>query len=356
MITRENYEEFFLLYADNELPAETRLAVERFVDAHPDIREEWETMLQCRLEPEDDRQFPDKNNLLKYEETFVAYVDGELDDNGRKAVEKLVQQDTARARELEQLMMTVSRPDPEIVFPGKESLYRNEKRRRVVMMPWLKAGAAAAVVAAVVLLALPWGHKNGVVRGIVGTTPVAAKTAATKAPATVAAIVPANVAATVPAKNTPSAVTSAVATALHTNKNAVAVRHEKIDKPKTAPRTIGTTPAPMIAEAAPAGDTSGRSSKLLAVAPAHPDKMAPTVTTAVAVNIPKEQSSFATQALLREAQEDGSGDMADNMQPAGKTKLRGLFRRVTRAFGKTAERDDDGQRQVLISAFQVALK
>jgi hypothetical protein len=76
-----------------------------------------------------------------------------------------------------------------------------------------------------------------------------------------------------------------------------------------------------------------------------------------AVNIPKEQSSFATQALLKEAQGEGNGDMADNMPPAtGKTKLRGLFRRVTRAFGKTAERDDDGQRQVSISVFQVALK
>ena len=91
--------------------------------------------------------------------------------------------------------------------------------------------------------------------------------------------------------------------------------------------------------------------------PAHPDQAALPVTTAVAVNIPRDQSSFATQALLKEAQEDGAGDMADNLQqPAGKTKLRGLFRRVTRAFGKTADRDDDGQRQLLISAFQVALK
>lgn len=107
---------------------------------------------------------------------------------------------------------------------------------------------------------------------------------------------------------------------------------------------------------------NGKSAALATIGQDHtkndtdPDKVTVPVTTVAAVNIPRDESSFATQALLRE-QESGNTDMADNMpSAAGKTKLRGLFRRVTRAFGKTADRDDDGQRQVLISAFQVALK
>jgi hypothetical protein len=70
------------------------------------------------------------------------------------------------------------------------------------------------------------------------------------------------------------------------------------------------------------------------------------------VDIPKEQSSFATQALL---QEDDEKALASANHPTGKSKIRGFFRKVTRNFGSTAERDGDGRREVLISAFQVAV-
>ena len=377
MITRENYEEYFLLYADNELPAETRLAVERFVDAHPDLREEWEAMLQCRFQPETDQQFPDKNSLLQYEDSFLSYIDGELDEEGRKAVETLVRQDEPRGRELKQLMMTVSQPDMTVVFPDKESLYRTEKRRRVVMMPWLRAGVAAAVLAAVALLVFTRGHNHENMPAVAGSGQVKTGGAATSQDATASASAATSGAAGTPgsgvaadtsagtvhsttasiAKNNSAVVTSNHSPALHSTKDAVEIRHDHKGRTPETPQTTNMVQTPVIAETGMKSDTSDRSSKMAAIAPAHPDKAALPVTTAVAVNIPKEQSSFATQALLKESQEDGAGDMADNMQqPAGKTKLRGLFRKVTRAFGKTADRDDDGQRQVLISAFQVALK
>jgi hypothetical protein len=78
-------------------------------------------------------------------------------------------------------------------------------------------------------------------------------------------------------------------------------------------------------------------------------------TTPVAVHIPKEQSSFATQALLQEAQADATRDLAA-AAPAGRNKLRSFFRRVSRTLGNTADNDGDGEKKVLISAFQVALK
>jgi hypothetical protein len=110
---------------------------------------------------------------------------------------------------------------------------------------------------------------------------------------------------------------------------------------------------------APTTTTAIRSGDPALVAEVRPDAAEKTfikpATMVAAVNIPKEQSSFATQALLEEAQAEETKEMVA-AAPAGKSKLRGLFRKVSRTFGKTADRDDDGQKEVLISAFQVALK
>ena len=130
MITRENYEEFFLLYVDNELPAAARSAVERFVDENPDLREEWEAFLQCRVQPNEEFVFPFTHELLKeeHEDMLLSYVDGELDAKDRAAVEDLISRQPSTAAELRQLQLTVSEPDRSIVFRHKESLYRTERQ------------------------------------------------------------------------------------------------------------------------------------------------------------------------------------------------------------------------------------
>ena len=77
---------------------------------------------------------------------------------------------------------------------------------------------------------------------------------------------------------------------------------------------------------------------------------------AVQTGIPKEQSSFATQALQDEADDDRNNSfIADGSTAPGKGTLRGIFRKVKRTFAKTADRDGDGNRQVLVGAFQVSL-
>lgn len=65
-IDKGNYEEFFLLYVDNELPAADRAAVEAFVAAHPDLQEELELLLDTRLIPEE-QLFHNPEVLLKPE-------------------------------------------------------------------------------------------------------------------------------------------------------------------------------------------------------------------------------------------------------------------------------------------------
>src|SRR5258708_37145606 len=67
MITRNNYEEFFLLYVDNELSAADRQIVERFVAENPDLKEEWDLLLQCRIKPDQHLVFTGREDLLKQE-------------------------------------------------------------------------------------------------------------------------------------------------------------------------------------------------------------------------------------------------------------------------------------------------
>lgn len=370
MITRENYEEYFLLYVDNELSAAARSTVEQFAAANADLREELDSLLQCRVDPNQHEVFHDKEVLLQQD--LLSYIDGELDDQGRRAVEEFVAIYPSKAVELQQLSMTVSEPDLSIVHPDKESLYRHE-RRKVVLLPWMQAGIAAAVLGLVALLLFVGRHRD-----------IKPNLASTGGPANSAP----------PVKNIPPAVTPAKPAPLYSTGNDDQGRETvvvKNDQPKPKEQHATITPARVEQEAVaqirqpdidrtsaststtatsattakastivtPPVTSVTRPSEPVVVAAVHPDAaenplIKPSTTVAV-VNIPKEQSSFATQALLAEAQGDETKeDVA--AAPAGKSKLRGLFRRVSRTFGKTAERDDDGQKEVLISAFQVGLK
>jgi hypothetical protein len=86
IINRSNYEEYFLLYTDRELNREEQLMVEDFVRLHPDLEKEF--------------------NLLK---------------------------------------QTIALP-PVVVFEGKEKLLKEEKKKRVLPLYWLRIAASLLIV------------------------------------------------------------------------------------------------------------------------------------------------------------------------------------------------------------------
>jgi hypothetical protein len=339
MITRENYEEFFLSYVDDELPVTLRAAVERFISDNPDLAPELEALQQCRVAPDQDAGFRDKEILFQYESSLLTYVDGELDEPGRVSLEEWVQRHPGAARELGRLQMTVSQPDLSIVFPDKQDLYRGG-RRRAVMLPWLRTGVAAAVLGSVALLLF--------LRRDSGRT-------GDRQPAGIAAVAP---------KKNPGSVTSAAPRPLYSavkDDRKIEIIQVKTRQPREVVKQTDRKPDATMTESV--GVVVPVRSEVAVVDPQAVKKQAITVepdkfTMAVAgVNIPKEESSFATQDLRRREQEDSTDNgIADASATLAKNKLRGLFRKVGRAFGTTAERDGEGQRQILISTFQVALK
>lgn len=156
-INRHNYEEYFILYMDNELGSEDRRQVEVFVQQNPDLKEELELLLQSKFTPESHIVFENKGELLhtaegssinisNYEEWLMLYFDNELPDAERMAVENFIASHSPAKKEFEAFRKAKLQPEENIVFPGKELLYRKTERAPLISMQWWKIAAAAILI------------------------------------------------------------------------------------------------------------------------------------------------------------------------------------------------------------------
>lgn len=149
-IDRHNYEEFFLLYVDNELSAPERNMVQLFVQQNPDLDKELQ-LLQQSIVKQDEIIFEDKGSLLKEEifapmqEKLLLFADDELSLTEKIQVESLLATNTGAAGEWKILQQTKLQPDTGIVFPDKRSLYRTEGGK-VVGFRWWRVAAAAILL------------------------------------------------------------------------------------------------------------------------------------------------------------------------------------------------------------------
>ena len=148
-INRHNYEEFFLLYVDNELSAAERNAVELFVQENADVKEELSLLLQTVYTP-NEVIFDNKNALLKddftvMQQNLLLYIDDELSTAEKINIEKTVTADAVFNKELSILQQTKLQPDTSIVFAHKNLLYRKESGN-VIGLPWRRIAAAAILL------------------------------------------------------------------------------------------------------------------------------------------------------------------------------------------------------------------
>ena len=78
-------------------------------------------------------------NRQSYEEYFLLYADGELNESEQKAVEEFIDQNPDLASELTLIQETVFKPDGTIMFENKEALFKDESdERKVIYMRWFR--------------------------------------------------------------------------------------------------------------------------------------------------------------------------------------------------------------------------
>jgi hypothetical protein len=150
-INRNNYEHFFLLYADGELRADERKAVEDFVAENEDLRIELE-MLQATVLPAEEILFADKSFLYKetifdskIQEKLLLKIDDELVGKELGEVNALLATNADASKEYDLLLRAKLDPIEKIIFEEKHLLYKKE-RDNVVVFGWLRWAAAAVLI------------------------------------------------------------------------------------------------------------------------------------------------------------------------------------------------------------------
>lgn len=374
-INRHNYEEFFLLYVDNELSSEDRRMVEDFVQLHPDLNEELELLSQFKFTPDDDIVFDNKEELLKvngetpvslnnYEESLLSYIDNELTEQQRIAVERLVNTNPAAKKELELLQQTKLQPET-IVFANKESLYRKEEKVRSLPVRWWRAAAAILILALGLTAVLVMNNKS------IDDVPVA-KNPGTPKVSPVENKVDQPVQEAMADNNNSIAPANQQASAGKDDKQSAAPAYaqqnnEREKENKQAQKVISpaNTPLPVQKEEVLIANNNNKLTNNLPTPENNPYVNGENPVVAK-VNTPNEKTEIknipavtnqpAPPSNIIQATYTNNGE--ELVQNDGKkNKLRGLFRKAARTFEKRTDIDPtDDDNRLLVGGFAIKLK
>jgi hypothetical protein len=146
-----NYEEFFILYMDNELNEEQVRMVDAFLAANPDLKAEFEILISTKL-PVEEFCF-DKKDLLaenmkmtSVDEELLLYIDNELPADKKNIVELELASNKDYQFQHQVLLQTKLDPSEEITYPNKKELYR-QTERVISFKIWMRVAAAVVIIA-----------------------------------------------------------------------------------------------------------------------------------------------------------------------------------------------------------------
>jgi hypothetical protein len=147
IITRDNYEIFFLDYAEGRLDESLLAQLFLFLQQNPDLKEELSLFEMVEV-PLENIVFPDKEKLYRtdiheqerFEANAVAWLEGDMTPGEAADFEKEAQKIPGMQSELELFGRTKLEADLTLVFEGKNKLYR-QSRLGTVSRWWFSAAA-----------------------------------------------------------------------------------------------------------------------------------------------------------------------------------------------------------------------
>jgi hypothetical protein len=156
-INRNNYEEYFLLYADNELTDSEKVEVIIFLKQNKDLEDEFRMIHNTISTPDTSVELADKSFLYRkneeifiseknYEEVFVLYHDNELTEQQKLETEEFLFGHAQLKNEFELIGLARLTADNSIIFPDKKHLYKKEKAGKVVPIIFWRMLAAAVFI------------------------------------------------------------------------------------------------------------------------------------------------------------------------------------------------------------------
>ncbi len=160
-ITRNNYEEYFILYLDNELNTAQQQELTQFLQQNTDLQAELDMLSGTKLSVDEKVVFPDKDLLFAgkllqqttesevsaQDSEIIMYLDAELTANDKKAFEQKLAVSPELQQQLALFAKTKLKAQASEVFPDKALLYKEEEtKRRILPMYWLRMGVAAALL------------------------------------------------------------------------------------------------------------------------------------------------------------------------------------------------------------------
>jgi hypothetical protein len=362
-LNRNNYEEYFILYLDNELASEDRREVETFIKENPDLKAELDMLLQSKLSPDTDLSFSNKEilmardsssiNLTNYEQWLLCYIDDELTKEERKDVEQFVSGNPSIQTELGLLQKIKMQPEA-IVFPYKESLYHKEEKTRVITIRWWRLAAAAVLLLGVSTTAIILLNKKPVnVEGGVVKTQAKTEKSTDNTPVEQANVTRTNqeqVAITDPKKTNPAIKETNPAIA-HKEKNVQPKEKNQLPLPEKNETLIANNDI----QNRPTNDLPQPTVENIYVSGKNGISNTAGQTTELSENSSLTNSNEKAK-LASVTDEPLQPSYAVEQSSEKKNKLRGFFRKITRTFEKRtnikATNDDD---RLLIAGLSIKL-
>ena len=151
MITRDNYESFFIDYIEGNLPDNMIDQFLDFLNQNPDLKEELHLFEEVSLS-EEHVVFQEKQQLHKsaddenrrLENIAIAYLEGDWDTDENKTIESYLFTNPEFKREYDLFAKTQLKPDFGIKYPDKQKLQR--KSGATIVMNWVVRAAAVLVL------------------------------------------------------------------------------------------------------------------------------------------------------------------------------------------------------------------